>query len=201
LYEVVVTILRRVCVFCGSSSGVHPGYVEAARMVGGILATESIGLVYGGGRTGLMGEVADAALRAGGEVIGVIPEHLQAREVAHTGLSDLRVVGSMHERKAVMADLADGFIALPGGLGTLEEFFEIATWSQLGIHTKPLGLLNVRGYYDLVDAFLGHAVDEGFLGRENRALIAISNEPSVLLAALRSFRPAHAEKWLARPER
>jgi uncharacterized protein (TIGR00730 family) len=107
----------------------------------------------------------------------------------------------MHERKAMMADLADGFIALPGGLGTLEEFFEIATWSQLGIHTKPLGLLNVRGYYDLLDAFLGHAVDDGFVSRENRALIAISDDPSVLLAALRSFRPTHAEKWLARPER
>jgi uncharacterized protein (TIGR00730 family) len=148
-----------------------------------------------------MGEVADAALLAGGEVIGVIPQHLHVREVAHTGLSDLRVVGSMHERKAMMADLADGFIGLPGGLGTIEEFFEIATWSQLGIHNKPLGLLNVRGYYDLVDAFLGRAVDEGFLNGEHRALIEISNEPSVLLAALRSFQPTHAEKWLPRPER
>jgi uncharacterized protein (TIGR00730 family) len=201
LYEVVVRVLRRLCVFCGSGSGIDPCYVEAARIVGGILAAESIGLVYGGGRTGLMGEVADAALRAGGEVIGVIPEHLQAREVAHTGLSDLRVVGSMHERKKTMADLADGFIGLPGGLGTLEEFFEVATWSQLGIHTKPLGLLNVRGYYDLMDAFLGHAVEEGFLHEQNRALIAISDDPSVLLAALRSFRPTHAEKWLARSER
>jgi uncharacterized protein (TIGR00730 family) len=197
-----VPVLRRVCVFCGSSSGVHPGYVQAAQIVGGMLARESIGLVYGGGRTGLMGEVADAALRAGGEVIGVIPEHLQVREIAHTGLSDLRVVGNMHERKAMMADLADGFIGLPGGLGTVEEFFEIATWSQLGIHMKPLGLLNVRGYYDLVDAFLGHAVEEGFLRGEHRALIAISNEPSILLAALRSFRPpTHAEKWLGRSER
>jgi hypothetical protein len=174
-------------VFCGSSPGTHPGYAQAARTVGRLLAEESIGLVYGGGKTGLMGEVADAALRAGGEVIGVIPEHLQARDVAHDGLSDLRVVGTMHERKAIMADLADGFIGLPGGLGTLEEVFEMATWSQLGIHVKPLGLLNVRGYYDLMDGFLGRAVEEGFLRAEHRALVLISSESTTLLAALRAF--------------
>jgi uncharacterized protein (TIGR00730 family) len=192
--------VRRVCVFCGSSPGVHPDYARAARETGAALAKESIGLVYGGGRTGLMGEIADAVLRAGGEVIGVIPEHLRAREIAHTGLSDLRVVSSMHERKAMMADLADGFIGLPGGLGTFEEFFEVATWSQLGIQAKPTALLNVRGYYDLLDRFLAHAVGEGFLRPESRALIAISDEFSVLLEALRSFRPL-AEKWLTPAER
>src|SRR5450432_2117905 len=146
--------IRRVCVFCGSSPGTHPEYARTARDVGALLAKQSIGLVYGGGKTGLMGEIADATLRAGGEVIGVIPEHLRVREIAHTGLSDLRVVASMHERKATMADLSDAFIGLPGGLGTMEEFFEVATWSQLGIHAKPTALLNVRGYYDLVDRFV-----------------------------------------------
>lgn len=148
-----------------------------------------------------MGEIADAALQAGGEVIGVIPEHLKTREIAHTGLSDLRIVASMHERKATMADLSDAFVGLPGGLGTMEEFFEVATWSQLGIHAKPTGLLNVRGYYDLVDWFLGHAVDEGFLRVEQRALITISSDFPALLEALRSFKPPSVEKWLAPSER
>jgi uncharacterized protein (TIGR00730 family) len=193
--------IRRICVFCGSSPGTHPDYARVAREVGIRLAKESIGVVYGGARTGLMGELADAALRAGGHVIGIIPEHLQAREVAHTGLSELRVVRTMHERKAAMADLADGFIALPGGIGTLEEFFEVATWSQLGIHAKPTALLNVRGYYDLVERFLAHAVEEGFLRVEHRALITIADDLSALLDALRSFRPPPAEKWLDPSER
>lgn len=193
--------LRRVCVFCGSSVGAHPEYARAARDVGTLLAKESVGLVYGGARTGLMGEIADAVLRAGGEVIGVIPEHLQAREIAHTGLSELRIVETMHERKAMMADLADAFIGLPGGLGTLEEFFEVATWNQLGIHAKPTVLLNVRGYYDLLERFLGHAVAEGFLREEHGALISITSELSTLVEALRSFRPTLAEKWLDRSER
>jgi uncharacterized protein (TIGR00730 family) len=193
--------IRRICVFCGSSPGTHPDYARVAREVGTRLAKESIGIVYGGARTGLMGELADAALRAGGHVIGIIPEHLQAREVAHTGLSELRVVRTMHERKAAMADLADGFIALPGGIGTLEEFFEVATWSQLGIHAKPTALLNVRGYYDLVERFLAHAVEEGFLRVEHRALITIADDLSALLDALRSFRPPPAEKWLDPSER
>jgi uncharacterized protein (TIGR00730 family) len=178
--------LRRVCVFCGSSSGAHPAYAGAAREVGTTLARESIALVYGGGRTGLMGILADAALAAGGEVIGVIPDHLEQREVAHTGLSDLRVVRSMHERKAVMAELSDAFVGLPGGLGTMEEFFEVTTWNQLRIHAKPAGLLNVRGYYDLVDRFLAHAVDEGFLRAEQRALITVSRDLPALLESLRS---------------
>ncbi len=187
--------------FCGSSPGHHPDYIGAARVVGTLLAHESIGLVYGGAKTGLMGEMADAALGAGGEVIGVIPGHLEAREVAHPGLTDLRVVTTMHERKAMMADLADGFVGLPGGLGTLEEFFEVATWNQLGIHAKPAVLLNVRGYYDLFVRFLDHAVDEGFLRTEHRALITICHEPGTILEALRSFQPASAEKWLAPSER
>jgi uncharacterized protein (TIGR00730 family) len=193
--------IRRVCVFCGASPGAHPDYVQAARDVGTLLAKESIGLVYGGASRGLMGAVADAALSAGGEVIGVIPEHLRALEVAHTGLTDLRVVQTMHERKAMMADLSDGFAGLPGGLGTMEEFFEVATWSQLGIHDKPTVLLNVRGYYELVDRFLEHAVDQGFVRAEHRALIAMIDEPAALLGALRSFRPTVTEQWLAPSER
>jgi hypothetical protein len=192
--------VRRVCVFCGSSAGAHPDYARAAREAGTWLAKESIGLVYGGGRTGLMGQIADAALQAGGEVIGVIPRHLESREIAHTGLSDLRVVGSMHERKATMADLADGFIGLPGGVGTFEEFFEIATWNQLGIQAKPTALLNVRGYYDLLDRFLAHAAEEGFLRAEHRARITISSEFPALVESLRSFQPA-AETWLTPAER
>jgi uncharacterized protein (TIGR00730 family) len=191
----------RVCVFCGSRSGGDPAYARAARDVGTRLAKESIALVYGGGRTGLMGEVADAALRAGGNVIGVIPQHLESREIAHTGLTELRIVGSMHERKAMMADLADAFVGLPGGLGTLEEFFEVATWSQLGIHAKPTALLNVRGYYDLVERFLAHAGSEGFLRAEHRALVTISDDFGVLLEAMRSFRPSFTEKWLEPPAR
>jgi uncharacterized protein (TIGR00730 family) len=145
--------------------------------------------------------VADAALSAGGEVIGVIPEHLRALEVAHAGLTDLRVVQTMHERKAMMGDLSDGFVALPGGLGTMEEFFEVATWSQLGIHDKPTVLLNVRGYYDLVIRFLEHAVDQGFVRAQHRALIRATDDPAALLGALRSLRPTVTDRWLAPSER
>jgi uncharacterized protein (TIGR00730 family) len=196
-----MTKIGRVCVFCGSSPGNHPDYARAAREVGTLLARESIGLVFGGGHRGLMGEMADAALAAGGQVIGVIPRHLEAHELAHKGLSDLRIVRTMHERKAMMADLADGFVGLPGGLGTMEEFFEVATWSQLGIHAKPAVLLNVRGYYDLVGRFLDQAVSEGFLLREHRALIAICHESDTILDTLRSFTPSPEEKWLDRSER
>jgi uncharacterized protein (TIGR00730 family) len=196
-----MTKIGRVCVFCGSSSGEHPDYVRTAHEVGTLLARESIGLVYGGGHRGLMGVIADAALAAGGHVIGVIPGHLEERELAHKRLSELRVVRTMHERKAIMADLADGFVGLPGGLGTMEEFFEVATWTQLGIHAKPAVLLNVRGYYDLVWRFLDHAVDEGFLLREHRALIAMCHESETILDALRSFTPSLEERWLDRSER
>lgn len=186
-----MTEIRRVCVFCGSSPGNHPEYARVAREVGALLARDSIGLVYGGSNRGLMGAIADAALAVGGHVTGVIPEDLEAREFAHRGLSDLRVVRTMHDRKAMMADLADGFVALPGGLGTMEEFFEVATWGQLGIHAKPAVLLNVRGYYDLVGRFLDHAVDEGFLLAEHRALIATCQESDKILDALRSSIPSH----------
>ena len=193
--------VSRVCVFCGSSPGRDPDYARVAREFGTLLAHESIGLVYGGGKTGLMGEIADAALRSGGEVIGVIPGHLDTREVAHRGLTDLRVVSTMHERKAMMADLADGFVGLPGGLGTLEEFFEVATWSQLGIHAKPAVLLNMKGYYDLIVRFLDRAVEEGFVREEHRPLVAVCHETETILETLRSFRPVVAEKWLDRSER
>jgi hypothetical protein len=181
--------LKRICVFCGSSPGAHPGYREAAQEVGRLLAGEGICLVYGGGKRGLMGALADAALETGGRVIGVIPRQLELPEVAHRGVSELRVVESMHERKSLMADLADAFIGLPGGLGTMEEFFEVATWAQLGIHSKPLGLLNVHGYFDLLDQFLRRAVDEQFLFEEHRSLILIRDEPGALLKALRAYAP------------
>jgi uncharacterized protein (TIGR00730 family) len=194
--------LRRVCVFCGSSVGAHPDYWAAAEELGTLVAKQGIGLVYGGGRNGLMGVLADAALAAKGEVIGVIPRHLEAREVAHRGLSSLRVVDTMHARKALMADLSDAFIALPGGLGTMEEFLEVATWTQLGIHQKPLGLLNVQGYYDLLDQFLGRAVQDGFVRPEHRALISISDAPARLVASLGAFSPDQVtEKWLDPEER
>jgi uncharacterized protein (TIGR00730 family) len=181
--------IRRICVFCGSRPGAHADYARGARALGTFLARQSIGLVYGGSKTGLMGQLADAALDAGGEVIGVIPGHLETREVAHTGLADLRVVGTMHERKAAMAALADAFIAIPGGLGTFEEFFEMATWTQLGIQAKPTALFNVRGYFDATRAVLDKAVTEGFLRIEQRALITIASELSTILDAFRAFRP------------
>jgi hypothetical protein len=169
--------------------------------MGRLLAERKIGLVYGGGNVGLMGAVADAVLAAGGEAIGVIPRHLESREIAHRGLTELRVVASMHERKALMADLSDAFIALPGGLGTFEEFFEVATWSQLGIHDKPLGLLNVRGYYDVLDQHLARAVEERFVRAEHRSLILLAEDPAALLDRLQALEPRHVDKWLDRSER
>ena len=190
--------MRRVCVFTGSSSGARAEYRAAAGELGRLLAERGIGVVYGGARVGLMGVVADAALAAGGEVVGVIPEALVAKEVAHTGLSDLRVVGSMHERKALMSDLSDAFVALPGGWGTLEEFFEVLTWAQLGLHRKPCGLLNTLGYFDGLLAFLSHTIDEGFVRSQNAALIAVAPTPGELLERLRSPPPPPVEKWLDR---
>lgn len=176
--------MRRVCVFAGSSSGRRAAYEAAARELGRALAGRGVGLVYGGASVGLMGILAETVLTHGGQVTGVIPSALVAREVAHTGLSDLRVVGSMHERKAVMADLADAFVALPGGLGTLEETFEVLTWAQLGLHGKAIGLLNVEGYFDGLLAFLDHAVAEGFLGRQSRSMITVMGSPDALLDRL-----------------
>jgi uncharacterized protein (TIGR00730 family) len=181
--------MTRLCVFCGSSTGVRPIYAEAARALAGELVSRSVGLVYGGGSVGLMGVLADAALAAGGEVIGVIPRGLARRELAHAGITSMRVVDSMHERKALMASLVDGFVALPGGLGTLEETLEVLTWSQLGIHRKPVGLLNVAGYYDGLRQMLGHAVGEGFLRRESLALLRFDDAPAPLLDALAAWTP------------
>jgi uncharacterized protein (TIGR00730 family) len=193
--------VKRICVFCGSSPGVRPEYAQAAREMGRALATHGLGLVYGGGRVGLMGIVADAVMEAGGEAIGVIPDALMRREVGHEGLTDLRVVGSMHERKALMADLSDGFVAMPGGYGTFEEFCEVITWSQLGIHPKPCGLLNVAGYYAPLLAMFDHAVAEGFVRPQHRAMVLEAAHPAALLDAMRAFHPPAAEKWIADGQR
>jgi len=193
--------VQRVCVFCGSSPGARPAYAEATAEVGRLLAGEGIGVVYGGGHVGLMGVLADSAMAAGGEVIGVMPQALVDREIAHTGIADLRVVQSMHERKALMAELADAFIALPGGAGTLDELFEIYTWSQLGIHTKPCGLLDVEDYWAGLVGFLDHAVRERFLREEHRASLIVEREPARLLDRLRDHRPgATTPKWMDRDD-
>jgi uncharacterized protein (TIGR00730 family) len=188
--------MRRVCVYAGSNHGSDPAYAESARALGTELAARGIGLVYGGGKVGLMGAIADAALAAGGEAIGVMPQALIDREIGHTGLTELKVVDSMHERKALMAELSDAFVALPGGIGTLEELIEIYTWSQLGIHDKACGVLNVRGYYDGLATFLDHAVSEGFLRAQHRAVLSIAEDPADLLDALAAFEPPRVGKWL-----
>jgi uncharacterized protein (TIGR00730 family) len=181
--------LRSVCVFSGSTPGARPSYTEAATALGALLAERGTRVVYGGGRVGLMGSVADAALAAGGEVVGVIPQHLVDREVAHPGLSELVVTGSMHERKARMAELSEGFVALPGGLGTLEELAETLTWSQLGLQDKPCGLLDVDGFYGPLLAFLDHTVTERFVSPQNRALLLAADTPAGLLDLLADWRP------------
>jgi len=173
----------------------------AAEELGKELVRREIGLVYGGGNVGLMGVLADAVLGAGGEAVGVIPEHLMAREIGHNGLTKLHVVHSMHERKALMADLSDAFVALPGGFGTLEEFCEVVTWTQLGLHAKPCGILNVLGYYSPLLAMLDHAVVERFLKPENRGLMLARESPAELLQALEGWRPVRGEKWLDRETR
>jgi uncharacterized protein (TIGR00730 family) len=193
--------MRRICVFCGSSPGSRPEYRAAAEEMAAQLARRKIGLVYGGGNVGLMGVIADAVLGAGGDVQGVIPEHLMAREVGHKGLTKLHVVRSMHERKALMADLSDAFVALPGGFGTLEEFCEVVTWTQLGLHAKPCGILNVLGFYSPLLRMFDHAVEERFLKPENRELVLARDKPAELLQALERWRPVRAEKWLDRETR
>jgi hypothetical protein len=192
--------MKSVCIFCGSNKGLRPAYAEAAQQMGEALALRGIGLVYGGGNVGLMGIVADAALAAGGEVIGVIPKALVAKELAHTGLTDLRVVGSMHERKALMAELSDAFVALPGGYGTFEEFCEVLTWAQLGLHRKPCGLLNVEGYYDHLIALFDHALGEEFLRPQHRSLVLEEQEPMLLLDRLAGYQPLLVDKWIDRGE-
>lgn len=193
--------MQRLCVFCGSNAGVNQAYRTATESLGRELAGRGIGLVYGGGNIGLMGVLADTVLQAGGHVIGVIPEALAAREVAHRGLPDLRVVKTMHERKALMADLADGFVALPGGLGTFEEFFEVLTWAQLGFHSKPCALLNVDGYFDPLLRLLEHAVKEQFVRPAHRSMVKVESDVRALLEQMADYRAAHESKWLDRDAR
>ena len=188
--------LSSICVFCGSNPGANPAYLEAAERVGRGLAQRGVRIVYGGAKLGMMGALAKAARGAGGEVTGIIPQGLFDREIGHTDLDDLRVVSSMHERKALMAEISGAFIALPGGIGTLEELFEVYTWAQLGIHTKPLGLLDVAGYYQPLVAFLDHAVQERFLRPEMRTLLEVSDDLDDLLAALEASEPVTLHKWI-----
>jgi uncharacterized protein (TIGR00730 family) len=190
--------MKRVCIFCGSSPGHNPIYLDAARRVGRLLAERGLELVYGGAHVGLMGAVADAALAAGGHVIGVIPQSMVDREIAHTGLPDLRIVATMHERKAMMENLSDAFLALPGGMGTLEEVCEIYTWGQLGLHAKPCGLLNVDGYYDPLLRLLDNAVESGFLGAAHREAVLAHDNPATILDRFARYRPAFTSKWVSR---
>jgi uncharacterized protein (TIGR00730 family) len=191
-----VAAIERICVYCGSSPGVNGAYREAAARLGRELAQAGVGVVYGGASVGLMGAVADAALAAGGEVVGVIPQALVDRELAHPGLTELHVVGSMHERKALMAERADAFVALPGGAGTLEELFETFTWAQLGLHRKPLALLDVAGFYAGLVAFLDHLVHEGFLAPRMRELLLLADDARALLARLAAWEPPGVDRWL-----
>jgi uncharacterized protein (TIGR00730 family) len=191
-----VPALASVCVFCGSNAGADPAYLATAQAVGGGLARRGIRVVYGGGRVGMMGALADAARDAGGEVVGVMPRQMLEREIGHTGIDDLRIVGTMHERKALMVELSDAFIALPGGIGTLEELFEVYTWAQLGIHVKPLGLLDVAGYFQPLATMLDHAVTQRFLREETRAILAIAGDLEGLLAAFNGWHPPATHKWL-----
>jgi uncharacterized protein (TIGR00730 family) len=186
----------RICVYAGSNPGRNPAYAAATRDLARTLAERGTGVVYGGAKAGLMGILADTALGAGAEVIGIIPGDLVEREIAHQGLTDLRVVGSMHERKALMAELSDAFIALPGGAGTLEELIEVYTWSQLGLHAKPMGVLNVSGYYDGLANMLDHAVQEGFLREQHRAALHVAETPEELLERFDGWTPATVGKWL-----
>lgn len=193
--------LRAVCVFCGSSVPADPRYLDAARALGALLARRRVDLIYGGGSVGLMGELADAALGDGGRVIGVIPAGLFAREVGHTGLTELHEVASMHERKQLMYDLSDGFVALPGGLGTLEELAEVATWSQLGLHSKPVALLDVGGFWEPLVSQLGRMVETGLLKSSSRDLILRTESAEEALAVLAAARPAHPEERISPEER
>src|SRR5512139_1910295 len=186
--------MKRICVFCGSSPGSGPEYLDSAKQLGYTLASKNIGLVYGGARVGIMRKIAESVLEKGGEVIGVIPKGLVEKEVAFTGLADLRVVDSMHERKALMADLSDGFIALPGGLGTIEEFVEVVTWAQLGLHPKPCGLLNVTQYYNRLLDFLDHTVNERFVELEHRLMILVDEDPEKLIQKLETYHPTIFDK-------
>ena len=189
-------MFRRVCVYCGSSAGILPEYRTAAEALGRRLVARGCGLVYGGGSVGLMGVIADAVLAAGGEVQGVIPQSLATRELLHTGVEPMHIVESMHARKALMAELSDAFIAMPGGYGTIEELFEVITWAQLGLHAKPIGLLNVAGFFDPLVQLVDHAVAEGFIKAGHRELIVVESEPERLLERLETHRPPAVPKWI-----
>ena len=192
---------NRICVICGTNAGARPEYGNAARALGKLLAERDIELVYGGASVGIMGELADAAHEGGGHVTGIIPQQLMKKEAAHPGIPDLIVVASMHQRKSQMADMADGFIALPGGIGTLEGFFEILTWGQLGSHNKPCGVLNVAGYFDALTVFLDHAVKEGFLTEEHRRMILVDSDPAKLLERMGEYAPVEGEALMGRTHR
>ncbi|APH06583.1 TIGR00730 family Rossman fold protein [Bacillus weihaiensis] len=192
--------MKRVSVFCGSSQGASPKYTESAKQLGVELAKEGITLVYGGSKVGIMGVVANAALEAGGEVIGVLPTMLMEREIAHQGLSELIIVNSMHERKAKMEELSDGFIVLPGGPGTMEEFFEVYTWAQLGEHQKPIGILNSNQYYDKLLTFFEHMIEEQFLKREYHDMIIVEGEAKPLLEKFSTYTPPKVTKWITRQQ-
>jgi uncharacterized protein (TIGR00730 family) len=193
--------LTSVAVYCGSSSGVDPGFAAAAGSLGRLLARRGIRVVYGGGHVGLMGVLADSARSEGGEVHGVITRALEAKEIAHPGLTSLKVVETMHERKAAMADLADGFVMMPGGFGTLDEFFEVVTWTQLGVHVKPCGILNVNGFFDPLLAQLARAAEQQFLRSDHRDLVIVEPDPARLVDRMGSWAPVVVDKWLDPSER
>ncbi len=193
--------MKRLCVFCGSSPGISPAHADAARAMGTALSAAGIGLVYGGGAVGLMGIVADSVMAAGGSVIGVIPKALADLEIAHQGLTELHVVRSMHERKAMMADYSDGFIAMAGGIGTLEELFEIWTWGQLGDHAKPVAMLNIDGFYDPLIGFLDGVVEAGFFRPQHREMLFVESDPTALIVRMRGYAPPDLGKWIGPGER
>jgi uncharacterized protein (TIGR00730 family) len=195
-----VRVLKRICVFCGSQTGVAPAYRAAATELGTAMVRRGLGAVYGGGSVGLMGVLADRVLEAGGEIIGVIPEALATKELLHPRVTDMRRVGDMHQRKALMAELADAFIALPGGYGTLEELFEMVTWAQLGFHRKNIGLLNVAGYFDPLVELIDHAIREGFITPSHRELMVVEHEPDRLLDRLATHEMPNVRRWLKRDE-
>ncbi len=192
--------MKYICVYCGSSPGRSPEYIDYAKVLAKELVTRNIGLVYGGASVGIMGEIANTVLDGGGEVIGVMPQSLVDKEVSHNGLTELKVVNTMHERKAIMAEISDGFIALPGGLGTIEELFEVLTWSQLGFHKKPCSLLNIKQYYNNLSHFLDHAVEEQFIKPIHREMLLVEDDPSKLLDAMEKYNPPAVDKWIGRNE-
>ena len=194
--KVIVVDLKRLCVFCGSSAGIDPVHRQAATDFGRMLAADGIELVFGGGSVGLMGAIADAVLQAGGRVIGVIPRFLATRELLHEGVTEVRLTDNMHERKALMSELSDAFVALPGGLGTFEELFEVLTWAQLGLHGKPIGLLNSAGYFDPLGAMIDRAITDGFCREEHRRLFVVDDQPARLMRRLREHQPPPVKKWI-----